>query len=169
MASSKDYWNEYLEGCRSSIFPTLTCKGFQDGSRSSVAIPTEDGLSEVAGFCAAQEVPPLSLLQLTWAIVLRCYLASDGVVFGYRTKSTDTEDDFVCRIDFNSELSVASILQQTRGVHEHHEAAGSPDTAAFRTLYNTLLVLRFVHAEFPSNIEDDPQVGMSQTKFGIDC
>lgn len=167
MALSKDYWNEYLEGCRSSIFPTLTGKEFQDGSRSSVAIPTEDGLLKVAGFCAAQEVPPLSLLQLTWAIVLRCYLASDGVVFGYQTKprTTDAEHDYVYRIDFNSRLTVASILQQTRGLRDRHEAAGSPDTDAFRTLYNSLLALRFVHGELPENVEDDPQVSLSQAKL----
>lgn len=163
MSSNAEYWRKYLHGSRTSIFPNLRDKNLGDGSRHFVPISTERPL-DIKTFCKAERIGPLSLFQVAWAIVLRCYLASGGdspndVVFGYRQEDgglkDDVESDFVCRIHFQSGDMIGSILRSNHVSLAGHKTIGLSISDLHSSLFNTCLVLRSTDGSLPGIIGDD--------------
>lgn len=163
MAANAEYWRKYLDGSSPSIFPNLRDKKPRDGSRQFVPISTEGAL-DIKTFCKAQGIAPLSLFQVAWAIILRCYLASgvdspNDVVFGYREEDDgwkdDAERDFVCRIHFKSRDMIGSILRFNHVSLAGHKTIGLSTFDLHSSLFNTFLVLRTTNGPLPGIIGDN--------------
>lgn len=162
MSSNAEYWKRYLEGSNTSIFPSLTDKSLRDVFQHVIPIPI-DGALDIATFCKELDIVPLSLLQLSWAIVLRCYLASDGIVFGYREEprgNCDAEGDFVYRADFNSSDPVAPLLKHSYVSSQLQKEIGPTEVHTYKkSFFNTFLLLRTINDEpLPSSVGDEPRV-----------
>jgi hypothetical protein len=74
-------WQQSLEPCK---FPQLNKAFVAPDFRlsSSVELSPESNI-QLQSFCKIRDVSLESVLQTTWALVLRCYVGSDSTLFGY--------------------------------------------------------------------------------------
>ncbi|GKU06526.1 peptide synthetase [Fusarium langsethiae] len=125
------YWKTYLATARPCYFPALTDEGTKhDGranqQRGSVKVPITRDVDQLGQFLAEMQVTMPTLIQLTWATVLRMYTADTQIVFGYLASGRDAPVDNIQEavgpfisilihfLDFDDEenMSVADILQR---------------------------------------------------------
>lgn len=82
------YWRQYLKGTEPCQFPSLA------GSNServlgSHSITLTDDFAKMQNYCRTVGITSSALLQLAWGLVLRCYIGSDEICFGYITSGRD--------------------------------------------------------------------------------
>ena len=122
-AENVKYWRKYLQNVEPCHFPSLL-----DGSDNERELRTLelklDDVPQVHAFCSQHSVTLSNVLQLVWSLVLRTYLGSDNVCFGYLNSGRDVplegiEDAvglfismLVCRMDITSEMTIAQALEQ---------------------------------------------------------
>ncbi|KAH7173129.1 uncharacterized protein B0J16DRAFT_375847 [Fusarium flagelliforme] len=125
------YWKTYLATARPCHFPALTDEGTKhDGKanqqRGSVQVPLTRDAAQLGQFLAEMEVTMPTLIQLTWAMVLRMYTADTQIVFGYLASGRDAPVDniqdavgpfisiLIHFLDFDDEenMSVADVLRR---------------------------------------------------------
>jgi hypothetical protein len=83
---------KYLESLDSCHFPHLLDGIEGQKQRCSIAIPFENESLAVHAFCARNGVKLPDLLKTVWALVLRNYIGTDQVCFGYSTLEMRDED-----------------------------------------------------------------------------
>jgi amino acid adenylation domain-containing protein/non-ribosomal peptide synthase protein (TIGR01720 family) len=159
LASSRDvdvnYWKSYLSGVEPCFFPTLT-----DGKPG----PHELGAYEVhiadtasiQAFCKRNGVTLSNVLQLTWALVLHCYVGASDVSFGVVASGRDVPvrnieeaagcfvNMLICRLNFSDETPIRHLLEalQTDSVnalsHQSCSLADVQHELQLPSLFNTV-------------------------------
>ena len=83
-----DYWKSYLAGVDSCHFPLLTdgVTGVKELQFFALQVSKAKVLP---AFCAKHGITLSNVLQLVWALVLRCYTGSSDICFGYLTSGRD--------------------------------------------------------------------------------
>ncbi|KAI4155608.1 MAG: hypothetical protein LQ340_000881 [Diploschistes diacapsis] len=124
-AADVDYWKSYLMDIEPCYFPTLI-----DGKQSARQLKSLDIESpltpDMQAFCARNGVTLANALQLTWALVLKCYTGSSDVCFGYLVSGRDVPvpgiqqavgafiNMLTCRINLLDGTRVNEAMQQVQ-------------------------------------------------------
>lgn len=127
------YWRQYLHGARPSRFPKLSVLSRGQLHWTSRQISPHDlrRLFEVRGTTL------FNIIQVAWSLVLRTYLGTDDVCFGYLASGRDValsgiEDAvglfinmLVCRLQLEDKLSIMTLLERneinfTRSLENQH-------------------------------------------------
>ena len=117
-----DYWKSYLADVEPCHFPVLT-DGEQNG-RELRSLDVEVPLTaDLQSFCTRNGVTLSSALQLTWALVLKCYTGSDDICFGYLSSGRDVPvsgiqfavgtfiNMLTCRVNLTDGKNIGDALQ----------------------------------------------------------
>ncbi|CAG8122380.1 unnamed protein product [Penicillium salamii] len=149
--SSAAFWTEYLAGVEACIFPALNHEA-EKNNRGTVTLskPT----AKIHAFSKISGLPTEALFQLAWALVLRWYIGSDDVCFGYIRKGSKQEDLEIpgvatCRFMVQNELNLQKTLQKAK-VNCENSAVNMASLDAVKhhlgiddlTLFNTSLTYR---------------------------
>lgn len=150
------YWNQYLSGVDPCEFPSLHEAPGHDLGRHQVVLPG----NQIRDFCAEFGCTVATLLQLAWAIILRQYIDSEDVCFGYLASGRDVPVEgaedmvgplinmLVCRLVVEENVSMTRLLRQLQAdsiaslAHQYvplgklHEQAGLNGRAMFNTVIN---------------------------------
>ena len=118
-----DYWKSYLTGVEPCFFPALT--DGQQKVRELASLDLEVPITaELQSFCSRNGVTLSTAMQLTWALVLKCYTGSNDVCFGYLVSGRDVPvpgiefavgtfiNMLTCRINLAEGAYVSEALQQ---------------------------------------------------------
>ena len=119
------FWKDYLKDVEPCLFPSLT-----DGKQRARELQSLDidipMSSQISNYCAANEVTISTLLQLTWATVLRKYTGSSDVCFGYLVSERDAPIEGIdntigvfinmltCRFVLLDDVSVSDMLRKVQ-------------------------------------------------------
>ena len=115
-----EYWGQYLHGATPSRFPKLSASSQGRLHSASRQIP----FRSLQRFCEAHATTPFNVIQVAWALVLRCYVGTEDVCFGYLASGRDIalpgiEDAvglfinmLVCRLRLDDSLPVMTLLEQ---------------------------------------------------------
>jgi amino acid adenylation domain-containing protein/non-ribosomal peptide synthase protein (TIGR01720 family) len=121
-----NYWKAYLTDVEPCLFPALV-----DGARETQRILGSyvlhlERVPELQAFCTDSGVTLSNVLQLAWALVIRCYTGSDEVCFGYLASGRDMpvegiEDAvgafinmLICRINLEDGLELGEALDKVQ-------------------------------------------------------
>ena len=119
---SSKYEKTALEDLRPCLFPDLDATLAFNGGWQSTEVPFRDA-DFLHSFCKNHGVASLAVLQLAWALVLRCYICSESVSLGSHVSSPETVmnrlggtcDPFVkksiCHVEFEEVGSLLELLQ----------------------------------------------------------
>ncbi|KAK8093570.1 Nonribosomal peptide synthetase 12 [Apiospora hydei] len=133
---STEFWRELLTDVPSCQFPTLVsrCVDVKEYYTDSIdsGIPYQ-ALEEFAG---KYEIQVASLLRVAWGLVLRAYVGSDAVCFGYRTSGRDIpvkglsdavgcfSNTLVCSLNLHPSRLIDEVLVISDEIHKsslHHQ------------------------------------------------
>lgn len=144
-----DFWKKQLHESQPCFFPTLTSSARDADSRLwentivNLPIPRED----LAAFAVKHSIDVPAVLQVAWALVLRDYVGTEDICFGYRSSSRDIpvsglkeavgsfSTTLVCRLLVPGSRSIAETLQSTNA---RHQEASSYQLAAIGNLQHEL-------------------------------
>jgi amino acid adenylation domain-containing protein len=87
------FWENYLEDCEPCLFPALAehVEGDED-TNNDVVVQIPDA-ETVHAYCKAHDVTAANVFCLAWTLVLRAYVGSDKMTFGYLTSGRDLPFD----------------------------------------------------------------------------
>ncbi|PYH86079.1 nonribosomal peptide synthase [Aspergillus uvarum CBS 121591] len=123
-ADSLEFWNSYLRDVQPCQFPILN-----DGREQVQALESIDvelpGLTKEAlsAFSERYGITVANVVQTAWALVLRTFIGTESVCYGYLTSGRDAPLDgiedavgpfinmLVCRLDFDPNASALLALQ----------------------------------------------------------
>jgi hypothetical protein len=165
------YWKEHLSGLEPCHFPDLD--GRLGGSRKLETIRLEvEKAHELRKFCEINNFTLSNIFQTAWALVLRSYVGTDNVCFGYLAFGRDIPvnqvDDaigafatmLVCHADLSSSKSVGLVLETMHRdflqslPHQHcslaeiHHALKLPNGSLFNTIMS---FQRLSHIDMPAS------------------
>ncbi|KAK2877809.1 NRPS [Arthroderma sp. PD_2] len=150
-----DYWREYLSDSTPTLFPSLN-----DSSEGQLHFVTRClDARRIKNFCKTYGSTLSNVIQLAWALVLRCYTGTDDVCFGYLASGRDIPlsgienavglfiNLLVCRLQLDSNLSMLSILQSNESnfirslEHQHCSLAEIQHDLGLKTepLFNSII------------------------------
>lgn len=118
-----------------SYLPCLDAKPGAHGSWQSTEVPFKDAV-RLKSFCSQQKLSPRSVLQLAWALVLRCYVGNPSVCFACHSSegtgstldsTATTPDGSICKVDFQAETSLLGLLKE---VEQQNSRRHAPATRA---------------------------------------
>ena len=117
-----DYWKSYLADVEPCHFPVLT--DGEQNARELKSLDLEVPLTaDLQSFCTRNGVTLSSALQLTWALVLKCYTGSDDICFGYLSSGRDVPvpgiqfavgtfiNMLTCRVNLTAGKPISDALQ----------------------------------------------------------
>ncbi|KAH7409858.1 hypothetical protein DE146DRAFT_732737 [Phaeosphaeria sp. MPI-PUGE-AT-0046c] len=135
------YWKNYLSGVEPCFFPNLNDGKSAPRENASVVVSMAD-ITPVQAFCRKNGVTLSSLLQLTWALTLHCFVGASDVSFGVVASGRDVPvknideavgvfvNMLVARLTFTDDTTVAKLLEtlQTDSVNAlAHQACSLAD------------------------------------------
>ncbi len=153
------YWRNYLRDATPCIFPTLT-DGTQGATTQKCIEIVLENSAPVHQFCKEHAVTVSSLLQLAWAVLLRAYVGTDQVAFGYITSGRDIPLQgvgqalgcfvrmMVCKVDISDDMSVLAGLQSVQNDfinamgHQRGSLADVQHENQQQALFNTAFTLQ---------------------------
>ena len=121
-----NYWKEYLADVEPCLFPALVDGATEPSRDLGSHIFKLEQAFDLQAFCKNLGVTLSSVLQLVWALVVRCYTGSDEVCFGYLASGRDMpvegiEDAvgafvnmLICRINLESTLELGEALDKVQ-------------------------------------------------------
>ncbi|KAK4184411.1 non-ribosomal peptide synthetase [Podospora australis] len=159
-SESLNYWRSYLDGAEPCLFPNLN-DGASDLEPSLGShVISLNNVAEINAYCADLGITLSTLLQFTWALVVRSYTGSDEVLFGYLASGRDVPvpdieqavgafiNMLVCRLVVSPESEIGEMLETMRGnfadamAHQscslaemQHALRLTPGTALFNTAF----------------------------------
>lgn len=119
-----NYWKTYLADVEPCLFPALVDGATEIDSILGSYVLNLERVSELQQFCTSSGVTLSNVLQLVWALVIRCYTGSDEVCFGYLASGRDMpvegiEDAvgafinmLICRINLGNTLELGEALDK---------------------------------------------------------
>ena len=155
-----DYWKDYLEDVRPCHFPALVDGVEARQKRHETYTLSMPNRRKLQDFCDSSGVTLATLLQLVWALVIRCYSGADEVCFGFLTSGRDVPVEniedvvgpfinmLICRLTLDASLQLSealdnvqlnfmnSLVHQTCSLGEVQHALNLGDTSLFNTVFN---------------------------------
>ncbi|KAI1145425.1 hypothetical protein F4825DRAFT_474068 [Nemania diffusa] len=119
-----DYWENYLNGVTPCHFPTAN-ENIAEGGVKTIEIDVREP-STVHQFCEENNFTLSNVCQVAWGIVLKSYINSDSVCFGYLSEGRNIPvphaqevmrplvNTLVCKVDLSNITTLMSALQQNR-------------------------------------------------------
>ncbi|KAI9848835.1 MAG: NRPS [Sclerophora amabilis] len=119
------HWNSYLAGLLPSHFPVLRDEVEEPKQLHQININLKD-VAKLQELCQIQTLTPANVFQAAWSLVLRAYIGSDDVCFGYLSSGRDAPirgvDDaigtfvnmLVCRLELAQPSSALQIMRQVQ-------------------------------------------------------
>jgi hypothetical protein len=111
-------------------FPSLTAQISEDGTSAGagadlhcVAFRLDLGL-EAELFCDSHGVPPASLFQLVWALVLACYVERNDVAFGFVNLEHRSSTRKLVRANVDQNLSAAEAIHALQSSDDETSSMG---------------------------------------------
>ena len=153
------YWRSYLKDAAPCIFPTLTDGVKGPSSQRCLEITFED-TAIINQFCKENAITVSSLLQLAWAVVLKSYVGSEQVSFGYVTSGRDINLQgisnavgcfvrmMICKINFDDNMSILTGLERVQNDfitamdHQRSSLADVQHDTQHKSLFNTAFTLQ---------------------------
>lgn len=89
--TSLEFWEQYLEGASPCEFPPLakcTTECLPESPSIQTIIP-RDSVVAIRSLCAKHDISVSDIFKTLWALVLRSYIGSDSVCFGYIASGRD--------------------------------------------------------------------------------
>ncbi|KAI8635621.1 acetyl-CoA synthetase-like protein [Xylariaceae sp. FL1651] len=85
------YWATYLDGATTCNFPRLRYMNHPEAtmSHSSVSLQIHVHEADVRQLCRAHDLTVSNIFQLAWGLVLRVYLNSENILFGFLSSGRD--------------------------------------------------------------------------------
>jgi amino acid adenylation domain-containing protein/non-ribosomal peptide synthase protein (TIGR01720 family) len=135
------YWKNYLAGVEPCFFPALNDGKSAPHEHESVEVNVMD-TTVIHNFCKKNGVTLSNVLQLTWALVLHCYVGASDVSFGVVASGRDIPvknideavgvfvNMLVTRLTFSDDTTIAKLLEtlQTDSVNAlAHQACSLAD------------------------------------------
>ncbi|KAK2746937.1 NRPS [Myotisia sp. PD_48] len=154
-----DYWKTYLSGIEPCTLPSL----------AEIPTPSKRELgnhvlklnlgSQLQEFCKREGLTPANVLQLVWGLVLRCYIGSDDICFGYVSSGRDLPvtgiqeavgafiNMLVCRLSLKNDDVLTDALHKAQSDYmqgighqncslaEVQHELGLGDTSLFNTVF----------------------------------
>ena len=87
MAYSLSVWKLLLDGVKPCAFPRLTVE--PRPGLESTSFGLDVSRSQILDYCKERNLHPSLVLQLAWGLVLRAFLGTDKVTFGYQMQGRD--------------------------------------------------------------------------------
>jgi amino acid adenylation domain-containing protein/non-ribosomal peptide synthase protein (TIGR01720 family) len=121
-----NYWKAYLADLEPCSFPALVDGATKPQRILGSYVLNLERVPELQAFCTNAGVTLSNLLQLAWALVIRCYTGSDEVCFGYLASGRDMpvegiEDAvgafinmLICRINLEDGLELDEALDKVQ-------------------------------------------------------
>lgn len=150
-----DYWNTYLGGATSTLFPKLNAapQGRQHAETRQLPARRLQRFSEMYGTTLS------NVIQVAWALVLSGYTGADDVSFGYPASGRDIAlpgvegavgllvNLLVCRLQLDDDAPLAAVLQSNEDAfvrsleHQHCSVARIQHNLGFRhePLFNSII------------------------------
>jgi non-ribosomal peptide synthase protein (TIGR01720 family) len=153
------YWRNYLKDATPCLFPILTDGIKGPNSQQCLEITFQDP-APVNQFCREHAVTVSSLLQLAWAVLLKTYVGSEQVAFGYVTSGRDIPLQgiskavgcfvriMICKIDFDDNMSILAGLECVQNDfitamdHQRSSLADVQHEIQQQSLFNTAFTLQ---------------------------
>lgn len=179
--SAKEYWAQYLKGVAPCLIPTNPSNANKQEEESIRSIDIDVGVStDLHFFCNQQQLTLSNLFQVAWGLVLKSYVGSDSVCFGYLNSGRDiplpgVQDAvgpfinlLVCFMDMPNDTPLINILRDNQASylssleHQHCSPADIirmaklPSSSA---IFNTLMSLQVTR--------EDPAQGQNTTKVEV--
>ncbi|KAF2475447.1 acetyl-CoA synthetase-like protein [Lindgomyces ingoldianus] len=163
LSSSRDadinYWKAYLSGVEPCNFPTLTDGKPKPHELGSFEVHITDTAS-VQAFCKQQGVTLSNVLQLSWALLLHCYIGASDVSFGVVASGRDIAvsnieeavgcfvNMLICRLNFTDDTRVSQLLEQLQTdsvnamAHQSCSLADVQHKLQLPSLFNTVFTFQ---------------------------
>lgn len=154
---STKYWQDYLQGADTCLFPTLTDDAKQPEVLSGSVQTSFGQTAALRAFCASFGFTTFTVVQVAWAMVLRAYTGLEDVCFGYLDSGRDLPVEqagsmvgpmismLICRVQFQQKQGASDLLRDVQDRHlqnlDHrvyslaalHRNLGVSDTGLFNT------------------------------------
>ncbi|KAI1799247.1 hypothetical protein F4811DRAFT_116497 [Daldinia bambusicola] len=82
--SSIDFWKEHLKGVQPCQFPTLVSQHPVPNEWETTTVDLDIQYERLEAFAGEHSIDLSTVLQVAWSLVLRTYIRTDDVCFGYR-------------------------------------------------------------------------------------
>ncbi|TAQ84797.1 hypothetical protein B7494_g6879 [Chlorociboria aeruginascens] len=121
----REYWATYLQGITACLFPKITTnngENLEDKSMRSITIDLGE-TSKLRVLCEANQLTLSNIFQVAWGLVLKSYVGSDNVCFGFVASGRDIPvlqveqamgpfiNMLVCRMDLSNSVSLMAALR----------------------------------------------------------
>ncbi|KAL9079438.1 MAG: hypothetical protein Q9157_001692 [Trypethelium eluteriae] len=125
------FWRTYLKGVQPCYFPALVDKPPAEKTLGSVSLKF-DRFDELQSLCKTLKVTLSNVMLVAWALVLRDYVRTDDICFGYLTSGRDAPvssiqdaigayiNMLVSRIKFTATSSLEEMFQTTQD--DYHQS-----------------------------------------------
>ncbi|CAJ2510586.1 Uu.00g062110.m01.CDS01 [Anthostomella pinea] len=134
---SVEYWKDRLHDARPCRFPSLASRSAAQPEWHTTSVDLQIPCQRLQSFANGSKVDLSTVLRVAWGLLLRTYLGSDDVCFGYRTSGRDIpvkglgsavgpfSTVLPCRIRILSTESVSRVLlrvedQRMAALHHQH-------------------------------------------------
>ncbi|KAI0546770.1 hypothetical protein F4679DRAFT_401148 [Xylaria curta] len=188
----KEYWTGYLRGVVPCHFPQMTTDNMKPVPNTLGSINVELGdASALRQFCTQREVTLLNLFQVSWGMVLKSYVNTNDVCFGYLSAGRDIPIPHIqgaigpfinllaCRLNLDDSDSIISTLQANQSSivesmeHQHLSLTDMLAVAQLpggRALFNTVMSLqhdRTASAHMSTAVSFDVIGGKDPSEYDI--
>ncbi|KAL3462809.1 hypothetical protein BJX64DRAFT_288021 [Aspergillus heterothallicus] len=143
--SDTEYWTRYLSVIEPCLFPALYDDSDYCDKTSLARLVIED-IEDLRKSCAAHNISPDAILQLTWGLVLRCFTGINDVCYGF--SESDQDGLLPLRLSLGDDRLVIEALKALHVAweeSENHRVALSEVLSVYGTseceLFNTVFYL----------------------------
>lgn len=188
LGTAISYWRSYLDSIKPCHFPyTNNATQGAPKKQESIAVKLNQDFSSITSFCKTHNITIANIFQVAWGLVLRQYVKSGNINFGYLTSGRDAPVDgiaemvgtvihmLVCRQDTNNETKILDLLQKTQEdflaslPHQHGLIAALGDSMAApgseQLLFNTIMSIQYT-GDVESVVDNDAQPELGFENIG---
>ncbi|KAK8092189.1 Nonribosomal peptide synthetase 12 [Apiospora kogelbergensis] len=188
---STEFWRELLSGVPSCQFPTLVSRSVNAKDYFTDSVDLGIPHQSLVDFAAQYEIEVATVLRVAWGLVLRAYVGSDSVCFGYRTSGRDIpakgladavgcfSNVLACRLHLHpsqamDELLLVSNENHAESLHHQHVSVHNMQHALGTKggrLFNTCLSFGYenaLHSQSGSRLYHLKTVQHSEYDLNVD-
>ncbi|KAI1815243.1 hypothetical protein GGS20DRAFT_597269 [Poronia punctata] len=173
--AAKDYWTQYLDGVAPCHLPGNTMEGVRKPSSVDRYLTMAVDIGEssiIRRFCETYDLALSNLFQVAWALVLKSYLDSDSICFGFLSGGREVPvpnapeimgpliNVLICRMGLEGSKRVESMLRENQSQyiqsmnHQHYplaEVIRATQEQEGGSLFNTVISLQNVKHAAPDD------------------
>ncbi|RAH80860.1 acetyl-CoA synthetase-like protein [Aspergillus japonicus CBS 114.51] len=197
-----EYWQTYLEGAYACIFPTLAPAAATDSQDATVQNHPRGSLSHtleqethasLQAFLKTHELTAFNVFHLAWALILRCFVGSETLCFGYLLSGRDVPVDhadqiigpfinmLVSQVGLGEAVTLMDAMKQSQAnyldslTHQHYSLAqiiNSLGNGPAEPLFNSVISVQGMDLKKGNTGIDrglclEEQGGHDPTEYGI--